>query len=113
MKTECPSCKHQFQVIDVDSVMSERKLMREVVDATKEAEESAKNHEKLARIFCDMDEIMLTMRPRYCAHPTIDGKYPCWIVWLPKDGSTTRKTLKGALIDFVDQSSPNNQAPHS
>lgn len=28
---------------------------------------------------------------------TMDGKYPCWSVWTPKEGRTTRKTLREAI----------------
>lgn len=52
-----------------------------------------------------IDEIMQTMRPRWCGSTvTMDGKYPCWIVWLPHEGTTSRKTLKQAILDFVAQS---------
>ena len=61
------------------------------------------DHEKLLRIFSQIDEIMHTMRPRYVQHPTMDGRYPCWIVWLPKTGKTERKILKDAMIEYVDQ----------
>lgn len=53
------------------------------------------------RILDDLDEIVRTMRPRYCGHPTMDGRYPCWIVWLPKVGTCERKSLKEAVIEFA------------
>ena len=28
---------------------------------------------------------------------TMDGKYPCWSVWTPKEGRTARKTLREAI----------------
>jgi uncharacterized Zn finger protein (UPF0148 family) len=40
MKTECPNCKHRFQTVDVDGVMSERKLMRECLEESREREEA-------------------------------------------------------------------------
>jgi hypothetical protein len=39
---------------------------------------------------------------RYSSHPTMDGKYPCWIVWTYKEGSTTRKTLREAIDASMD-----------
>ena len=44
------------------------------------------------------------MGPRWCSSLTVDGVYPCWVVWLPSEGSTTRKTLKEAFEDFLSQS---------
>jgi hypothetical protein len=57
----------------------------------------------LAKIFDNIDEIMHVMKPRYCMHPSMDGRYPCWIVWLPNEGKTERKTLKQAILDFAEQ----------
>lgn len=67
------------------------------------------DHHKLLKIFTNIDEIMRHMRPRYCGQPTMDGRYPCWIVWLPNEGTTERKTLKDAMIDFVDQEAENQK----
>jgi hypothetical protein len=39
---------------------------------------------------------------RYSSHPTMDGKYPCWVVWTPKEGTTTRKTLREAIDASMD-----------
>jgi hypothetical protein len=51
-----------------------------------------------------IDEIILTMRPRFTSSSlSMDGKYPCWIVWLPNEGTTSRKTLKQAILDYADQ----------
>lgn len=36
MHTQCYECGHLFQVIDVDGVMSERKLMNEVLEESRE-----------------------------------------------------------------------------
>lgn len=33
---------------------------------------------------------------------TMDGKYPCWSVWTPKEGRTTRKTLREAIDAAMD-----------
>jgi hypothetical protein len=63
------------------------------------------DHHKLLRIWSELDEIILHMRPHYCGTPSMDGKYPCWHMWLPKQGATSRKTLKEGIIDFVDQCS--------
>ena len=36
MHTQCPNCRHPFQAIDVDGVMSERKLINEVLAEVRE-----------------------------------------------------------------------------
>lgn len=61
------------------------------------------DHGKLYRIWDDIDNIMNVMRPRYIGDASMNGRYPCWVVWLPKEGKAERKTLKDALIAFVDQ----------
>lgn len=38
MNAECPDCKHRFQVVDVDGVMSERKLIHEVLEESREVQ---------------------------------------------------------------------------
>lgn len=58
-------------------------------------------------IYCEEDHNTDTMRLnffeknqqwfRYSSHPSMDGKYPCWIVWTPKYGTTQRKTLREAI----------------
>ena len=65
--------------------------------------EKCADHHKLLRIFSEIDRIIVDMCPSYHAHPTMDGKYPAWHVWLPLEGRTIRKTLQDALIDYVDQ----------
>jgi rubrerythrin len=39
---------------------------------------------------------------RFLGHPSMDGKYPCWSVWTPKEGTTTRKTLREAIDASMD-----------
>lgn len=34
---------------------------------------------------------------RFIRDVSMDGKYPCWSVWTPKEGRTTRKTLREAI----------------
>lgn len=58
-----------------------------------------------------IDEIMHTMRPRWCGHPSMDGKYPRWIVWLPCEGTTSRKSLKQAILDYIAQATPPADEP--
>jgi hypothetical protein len=65
--------------------------------------EKCKDHWKLYKIWADIDEIMQVMRPHRVPDASMDGRYPCWRVWLPKEGRTERKTLKDALIAFIDQ----------
>ena len=50
-----------------------------------------------------IDEAIFTMKPRHIGHPTMDGKYPCWSVWLPQCGRVERKSLQDALLEFVAQ----------
>lgn len=64
----------------------------------------ADEYRKVAKVMDNLDDIFHAMRPRYCGHPTMDGRYPCWIVWLPKEGTTERKTLIGAVLEFSEQS---------
>jgi len=67
------------------------------------AERLERERDAAIKLIDDLDEIMHTMNPRYCGHPTMDGRYPCWIVWLPKEGTCERKTLKEAIIEFAAQ----------
>lgn len=50
--------------------------------------------------FDKLDDIIRVMKPRYYGHPSMDGRYPCWFVWLPKHGSCERKSLRDAVIEF-------------
>ena len=110
MITNCPKCKQQIQVVDVDGVMSERKMMHDLLESYRELDAVKVDRAKMFKIWSMLDEIIIAMRPRYAGHPTMDGKYPCWIVWLPSEGSTTRKSLVDALIAFVDQQEANRKA---
>ena len=67
------------------------------------------DHWKLLKIWANLDEIMHAMRPRWHGTPSMCGRYPCWIVWLPTEGTTERKTIKDAMIDFVDQEVKNQK----
>lgn len=59
--------------------------------------------DKVNWIFDNLDNILSVMTPRSVGHPTMDGRYPCWIVWLPKYGTVERKTLNGALLEYAEQ----------
>lgn len=39
---------------------------------------------------------------KYSPYPSMDGKYPCWVVWTHKEGTTTRKTLREAIDASMD-----------
>jgi hypothetical protein len=39
---------------------------------------------------------------RYSSYPSMCGKYPAWIVWTYKEGTTTRKTLREAIDASMD-----------
>ena len=50
-----------------------------------------------------IDKIMHLLKPRWCGNVTMDGRYPCWIVWLPKQGTCEVKSLKQAIIECCHQ----------
>ncbi len=50
-----------------------------------------------------IDEAILVMKPRHIGQPDMDGRYPCWSVWLPKSGRVERKSLQDALLEFAAQ----------
>ena len=41
---------------------------------------------------------------RFSGHPSMDGKFPAWIVRLPMEGSSTRKGLREAIDASMQQS---------
>jgi len=55
------------------------------------------------KILDNIDELFHLMRPRFVQTPSMCGRYPCWIVWMPKTGTCERKSLKGALIECQTQ----------
>jgi hypothetical protein len=63
-----------------------------------------RERDKARSILDNLDEVWHVMRPRYCGTPSMDGRYPCWIVWLPDEGKCERKTLKEAVLEFTEQS---------
>ncbi len=81
-----------------------QKALRKLESLSKRLEQG----ERDTHIINHIDEIFRMMGPRYYAHPTMDGRYPCWFVWLPKSGKCERKTLKEALIEFASQIPPEN-----
>ena len=50
-----------------------------------------------------IDGAIFDMKPRHIGNPTMDGRYPCWSVWLPQCGRVERKSLQDALLEFVAQ----------
>ena len=38
---------------------------------------------------------------RYSSHPTMCGRYPCWICWIPSKGTTEYKNVREALDDLL------------
>jgi hypothetical protein len=58
--------------------------------------------EALMALKC-IDEAILVMKPRHIGQPDMDGRYPCWSVWLPKSGRVERKSLQDALLEFAAQ----------
>lgn len=45
----------------------------------------------------NIDKILSIMRPRWINSVSMDGRYPCWIVWLPSTGKMETKDLPGAV----------------
>lgn len=58
--------------------------------------------DSLAETFDMLDEVIKKMRPRYMGHPTMDGRFPCWNVWMPHTGTTERKSLKDAVLEYIE-----------
>jgi uncharacterized coiled-coil DUF342 family protein len=50
-----------------------------------------------------IDMAIFEMKPRNIMGPTMGGRYPCWSVWLPKNGRVERKSLSLAVLEFIDQ----------
>ena len=69
---------------------------RKLKDAERERDEA------LMALKC-IDEAILVMKPRHIGQPDMDGRYPCWSVWLPKSGRVERKSLQDALLEFAAQ----------
>lgn len=67
-------------------------------------DEANSERDRFKSIVEGIGDIMHVMRPRFVGTPTMDGKYPCWIVWLPNEGSCERKNLSDAILEFVEQS---------
>ena len=51
----------------------------------------------------NLDEIFSVTKPRFINSLDMSGRYPCWIVWLPKEGKCERKILKDALLECAEQ----------
>jgi tRNA G26 N,N-dimethylase Trm1 len=68
MKTECPNCKHRFQTVDVDGVISERKLMHECLEESRDRDKWRGIAEMLASA---MQEIQDT--PAFTTSPIAQG----------------------------------------
>jgi hypothetical protein len=65
------------------------------------AQEAEEQRDKLAEALDMLDEVIKKMRPRYMGHPTMDGRFPCWNVWMPHTGTTERKSLKEAVLEYI------------
>lgn len=44
-----------------------------------------------------LEEHWRVLSLRYIFHPSMDGRYPCWSIWTPKEGTIQRKTLREAI----------------
>jgi hypothetical protein len=70
----------------------------------REAHNNTKRERDEAReIIKKLDETILEMSPRHINSVTMCGRYPCWMVWLPKNGRVERKSLSAAVLEFIDQ----------
>ncbi len=51
MHTQCPECRHPFQAIDVDGVMSERKLIHEILEESRLAAQYKAERDEARRMW--------------------------------------------------------------
>jgi hypothetical protein len=83
----------------IDAQETRNPLCRE-----REAHNQTKRERDEAReIIKKLDETILEMSPRHINSVTMCGRYPCWMVWLPKNGRVERKSLSAAVLEFIDQ----------
>ena len=54
-------------------------------------------HRDDSELVDNIDRLMEIMRPRYVNSVSMDGRYPCWIVWLPSTGKMETKDLASAF----------------
>jgi len=62
-----------------------------------------RERDEAREIIKKLDETILEMSPRHINSVTMCGRYPCWMVWLPKNGRVERKSLSAAVLEFIDQ----------
>ena len=108
MQSDTPETDAKFT--EWENLVGGEDILREYVEVV-----LLESHAKLERerdearkILDDLDEIFHLMRPRWHQTPSMCGRYPCWIVWLPKEGTFERKTLKEAVIECAAQILPEN-----
>lgn len=65
MKAECPECKHEFQTIDVDAVMGERKLIHEVLEESKTAAKYKAERDKAKKLADELAETLSDLWHHY------------------------------------------------
>jgi hypothetical protein len=70
-------------------------------DLEKQLSAITEQRDRLAGALDMLDEVIKKMRPRYMGHPTMDGRFPCWTVWMPHTGTTERKSLKEAVLEYL------------
>lgn len=106
MNTDTPETDAALAALfERDGELSEENAPAVLVKLCKSLErelaEAQEQRDTLAEAFDMLDNAFQTMRPRYSGHPSMDGRYPCWFVWMPHTGTTERKSLKDAVFEYI------------
>ena len=68
------------------------------------AEKLERERDEALAILSELDNAIRAMRPRFTeSTASMDGKSPCWVVWLPVGGTSCRKSLLGAVREYSEQ----------
>jgi hypothetical protein len=86
-------------ICDLAKALAEETTERENLERDLTA--VTEQRDMLAEALDMLDEVIKKMRPRYMGHPTMDGRFPCWTVWMPHTGTTERKSLKEAVLEYI------------
>jgi hypothetical protein len=91
-----------FDKVAADKVIA--KVTKQLLeDYRKRTDELFRERDEAREIIKKLDEAILEMSPRHIKSVTMCGRYPCWSVWLPKNGRVERKSLSAAVLEFIDQ----------
>jgi len=86
-------CKYGDE--DCPVVLGTHKQKYDCEDCDRDCEEHDSHIDKIRLDFFEQNSSWF--RHTGLSTVTMDGKYPCWSVWTPKEGRTTRKTLREAI----------------